>query len=82
MELHGVTYVAHLGVGVSELLLSGGTLINGTGTGSGPRANTSAFVDGHRIVSLGVKADTAVTTSNATVVDISGLSQLWLTSRE
>ena len=54
MELHGVTYVAHLGVGVSELLLSGGTLINGTG--SGPRANTSAFVDGHRIVSLGVKA--------------------------
>jgi hypothetical protein len=80
VELHGVTYVAHLGVGVSELLLSGGTLI--TGTGSGPRANTSAFVDGHRIVSLGVKADTAVTTSNATVVDVSGLSQLWLTSRE
>lgn len=70
MRLHGVVYVVHLGAGMSGLLLSNGTLIDGTGTG--PRAKTSVFMNGDRIVSLGVEAETAAAASNATVIDVSG----------
>lgn len=57
---------------MSELLLSGGTLIDGTG--AGPRANSAVLVSGDRIVAVGVAAEVAAASSHATVVDVSGLT--------
>ena len=57
---------------MAELLLSGGTLIDGTG--AGPRPNTSVLVAGDRIVAVGADADTAAAASQCTVIDVSGLT--------
>jgi imidazolonepropionase-like amidohydrolase len=57
---------------MAELLLSGGTVIDGTG--AGPRSNTSVLVSGDRIVSVGSEADTAAAASHASVIDVSGLT--------
>ncbi len=57
---------------MAELLLSGGTLIDGTG--AGPRANTAVLVAGDRIVAVGAEAETAAAASHATVIDVSGLT--------
>lgn len=57
---------------MAELLLSGGTLIDGTG--AAPRANTSVLVVGDRIAAVGDAADVAAAERRAAVVDVSGLT--------
>lgn len=57
---------------MAELLLSRGTVIDGTG--AAPRLDTSVLVSGDRIVSVGAEADVAAAASHATVIDVSGLT--------
>ena len=49
---------------MAELLLSRGTVIDGTG--AAPRLDTSVLVSGDRIVSVGAEADVAAAASHAT----------------
>lgn len=57
---------------MAGLLLSGGTLIDGTG--AAPRPQTSVLLDGDRIIAVGAEADTAAVERGAEVIDVSGLT--------
>lgn len=57
---------------MADLLLSGGTLIDGTG--AGPRANSAVLVSGDRIVAVGAEAEAAGASSHAIAIDVSGLT--------
>jgi adenine deaminase len=56
---------------MTEILLSGGALIDGSGAVPRP---ASVLVSGDRIVAVGADADAAGAAGGATVIDVSGLT--------